>query len=54
MLKFAAFRYSNNSNAFTNAELSVLKSDVNLSLSMCNNYLKKTAIKISIRFSVKT
>ena len=54
MLKFATFRYSNNSNAFKNAELSVLKSDVNLSLSMCNNYLKKTAIKISIRFSVKT
>ena len=54
MLKFAKFRYSSNSNAFTNAELSVLKSDVNLSLSMCNNYLQETAIKISIRFSVKT
>ena len=54
MIKFATFRYSNNSNAFTNAELSVLKSDVNLSLSMCNNYLQETAIKISIRFSVKT
>ena len=41
-------------NVFTNVELNILKSDVNWFLSMCNNYLQETAIKISIRFSFKT
>ena len=39
---------------FTNVDLNILKSDVNSFLSMCNNYLQETAIKISIKFSFKT
>ena len=41
-------------NFFTNVELNILNSDGNWFLSMCDNYLQETAIKISIRFSVKT
>ena len=41
-------------NVFANVELNLLKSDVNWFLSMCNNYLLETAIKISVRFSFKT
>ena len=39
---------------FRNVELNILKSDVNWFLSMRDNYLQETEIKISIRFSVKT
>ena len=39
---------------FRNVELNFLKSDVNWFLSMRNNYLQETEIKISIRFSVTT
>ena len=41
-------------NVFTNVELNILKPDVNWFLSMHINYLQETAIKISLRFSVKT
>ena len=41
-------------NVFTNVEINILKSGVNWFLSMCNNYLQETAIKISVRFSFKT
>ena len=39
---------------FRNVELNILKSDVNWFLSMRDNYLQETEMKISIRFSVKT
>ena len=39
---------------FRNVELNILKSGVNWFLSMRDNYLQETEIKISIRFSVKT
>ena len=41
-------------NVFGNVERNILNSDVNLFLSMCTNHLQETAIKISLRFSIKT
>ena len=39
---------------FRNVELNILKSGVNWFLSVRDNYLQETEIKISIIFSVKT